>query len=108
MGKLIRRNGRVQGWEYKEIMTAGVNSDTIRIPPLNEGAMVSVSLVIATGEGKIQFTTSPDADVIADSAEWQDWPLGLCTDTCSDALIGPATGLRLVRVSGTVGIEIII
>ena len=107
MGELIRRDGRFQGWEYQEELSAGAESDPIFIPPL-DGDAVSVSLIIDSGEGKIQFTTSPDADVQDDSAEWQDWPLGACTDTCSDALISPVTGMRLVRVSGVVGIEIVI
>lgn len=106
MGKLIQRAGRFQGWEYKEEMTSGTNSDPIAIPPLNEGVSVSVSFISAGGVGKIQFTTSPDS-VLNTSAVWQDWPLGSNSTTFSDILIGPVTGLRLVRTSGTIGIEII-
>lgn len=106
MNDLIKRAGRFQGWEYRETMTSGTNSDSILLPPIGDGANVSVSLIITSGEGKIQFTTSGDGNL--DSAVWQDWPNGACTATISDSLISPVTALRLVRISGTVGIEIVI
>lgn len=105
MGVLVEREGRFQGWEYSEEMTAGTNSDPIAIPPLDQGATVSITFVTSTGAGKIQFTTSLDS-LLSTAAVWQDWPDGACTETTSDALISPVTGLRLVRTSGTVGIEI--
>lgn len=107
MGTLVQRKGRFQGWEYTETMAAGTNSDPIAIPPLGRGRNISVTTVITSGEGKVQFTTSPDA-VLETTAVWQDWPEGTNTTTFSDTLFGPVTGLRLVRVSGTVIIEIII
>lgn len=107
MGALIQREGRYQGWEYAEEMSAETNSDPIAIPPLAEGKPISVSFITTSGEGKIQFTTSPDA-VLGTTAVWQDWPEGSVVETTSDALLAPVTGLRLVRTSGTVSIEIII
>jgi len=107
MGELNRRAGRYPGWVYTEEMTTGGESEPISIPPL-DGIPVSVTLITETGSGKIQFSTSPDDEVAAGSAEWTDWPLGLCTETKSDAVISPISGLKLIRTSGTVGIEIII
>lgn len=108
MDQLAQREGRSPSWEYKKTISAGTESDAIKIPPLGEGSAVSVTLVVGeSSEGNIHFTTSPDADVKAGIAVWQEWPYGACVDTCSDALIGPATGLKLIRISGTVGIEIV-
>lgn len=108
MGDLVARQGRFMGWEYSETMTAGTESDAIVIPPLDHDQSVSVSFISAGGQGKVQFTTSRDSLVESGTAVWQDWPLGLLTDTASDSLSGPVSGLRLVRSSGTVGIEIIV
>ena len=108
MGELIARQGRFIGWEYSETMTEGTASEAIAIPPLNNDQSVSVSFISDGGEGKIQITTSPDSMVAAGTANWQDWPLGPIIVTASDSLNGPVTGIRLVRVSGTVGIEIIV
>jgi len=109
MGKLAHRQGRFQGWEYSETMTSGTDGDTVKIPSLEDGKVLSVSLIISTvGEGKIQFTTSPDASVAAGTCNWQDWPEGSSTVTVSDALVAPVSGIRLVRVSGTVIMELII
>ena len=105
MGKLVKRQGRFQGWEYQETMTSGTNSDPILIPPFEPGQNISVSFITETGEGKVQFTTSGDENI--DTAIWQDWPLGSCTSNQSDILLSQATAIRLVRTSGTVGIEVI-
>lgn len=109
MGELVQRVGRFNGWEYSEELAAGTESEAIKIPPLDQGAYVAASLIVATtGVGKIQFTTSPDDEVANDSPVWQDWPLGEVSITSSDTLVGPVTALRLARTSGTVGIEIVI
>ncbi|RLI61036.1 MAG: hypothetical protein DRO88_13545 [Promethearchaeia archaeon] len=105
MGILIKRQGRFQSWEYQETMTSGTYSEPLRIPPFEPGQQISVSLVIDTGEGKIQFTTSGDDNI--DSAIWQDWPLGACIETQSDLLLSPVTAIRLVRISGTVTMEVV-
>ncbi len=107
MGTLIGRSGRFWGQRYAEEMSSGTNSDPIAIPPIPQGMPVSVTFVVATtGEGKIQYTTSDDS-LLDSTAVWQDWAEGSCTETTSDVLAGPVTGLRLVRTSGTVGIEIV-
>ena len=109
MVESIRRMGHFEGWTFTQSLSSGVNGDTIRIPSLDAGQTISVSLVItATGSGKVEFTTSPDSLVISDTCYWQDWPAGVVSATFSDAVGSPVTGLRLVRVSGTVAIEVVI
>lgn len=113
MGELVQRKGRFVGWEYSEEMATGTNSDPIPIPPIGNMRTMSVTLVdVSSGTGKIQITTSPDASVEgalgAPPAVWQDWEAGSVTDTTNDSLVSPVSAVRLVRTSGTVGIEIII
>jgi len=102
-----RTLGRKPGYEHRETLLDGVTSDPIVIPPLN-GQQVSATMVAGANTGKIQFTTSTDALVVADGAAWQDWPNGTVTGTESDVLLGPVTALRGVSVAGTINFEIII
>ena len=89
-------------------MSAGTNSDPIAIPPIPQGIPVAVTFVTASGEGNIQFTTTTGLPLTDPGIVWQDWELGSCTETMTDVLAASVTGLRLVRTSGTVGIEIVI
>ena len=106
MGTLQTRKGKFDGWEYRETLTAGANSDPIPILPLGQNRNITVALLTTGGEGKIQITTSPDADLA--SAIWHDWDKGACTANTIDSLLSGVTAMRLIRISGTVTIEIII
>jgi len=108
MGNLVEREGRFLGWEYTETMSAGTNSDPIPIPPLGRIGTLTAALVITSGEGKVQVSTSPDAAVVADTANWQDWEAGSVTSTTADSLMSQVSAVRFVRTSGTVTLELVI
>jgi len=106
---LEKREGRSPGYEYSATVLDGVTGPSVLIPPMGaEGAAVTCTIIAGASTGKIQFTTSPDADVIADTANWQDWPNGNTTGTYSDALISPISAVRGVSISGDIDIEILV
>lgn len=108
MVNMTPRDGRYNGYTHKETLATGVTSDPIVIPPLPAGAQVRCTVIAGAGTAKIQDTTSPDADVAADTAVWQDWSAGNKTGTYSDVLLRPGTAVRGVSVSGEIAFEIVI
>jgi len=108
MTEMTKRDFNPLGYTHKETIADGVTGDYIVVPPLGDGTRVSCTVIAGAGTGKIQFTTSPDSEVIAGTATWQDWPEGNSTGTTSDTLIGPVTALRGVSVSGEIKIEIVV
>lgn len=107
--QMVRRKGAALGYEYAETIASGENGDTIRIFPLGPGnAQVTCRVIAGANTGKFQFTTSPDANVIAGSAVWSDWAHGTVTGTDWDVLLSQVTALRGVSVSGEVKIEVVI
>ena len=86
-------------------MASGTNGSTILLA--DESAKVNsilLALIISSGEGKIQFTLSKRADVLADNANWIDWEAGSVTANTTDVLF-PVSAVRAVRTSGTITIE---
>lgn len=71
--------------------------------PLMTGDMYPITVVCIPGgsTAKIQYTTSPESEVEADSALWRDWEAGEVTETTESVFDGPMTALRLVNVSGS-------
>ena len=109
LADLVKREGRYPGYEYSADILDGVTGPSVVIPPMGtEGATVTCTIIAGANTGKIQFTTSPDADVIADTANWQDWPNGDTSGTYSDSIISPVTAVRGVSVSGNITIEIVV
>ena len=107
--QMTKRKAAALGYEYAETIADGVNGDTIRVFPMGPGnARVTCRIIAGAGTGKFQFTTSPDANVIADTAVWSDWAKGDITGTDWDVLLSQVTGLRGVSVSGEVKIEVVI
>jgi hypothetical protein len=102
------REGRYNGFTYTETLADGITSDAIAIPPLPPGGRVTCTVIAGANTAKIQFTTSSDAAVSADTATWQDWPQGDKTGTFSDSIISPVTAVRGVSVSGEIDFEIVI
>jgi len=93
----------------QNIILDGVTGPSIIIPPTgSEGARVTCTVIPGGNTGKFQYTTSPDADVLADTAIWQDWPGGSKTSTFSDSLLAPVTAVRGVSVSGPIDIEVLV
>lgn len=95
------------GFSVKETIADGENGDSYIIPTGEINSRITCTLIAGANTGKFQITTSPDADIVDESAVWQDWVKGNTTGTAHDVLIGPITGLRGVSVSGEIIIEIV-
>lgn len=109
MKEMTPRDGRYHGFEHTEVVADSLTSEELHIPPLGVyGGVVTVTLVAGASTGKIQFTTSTDDVIAADSAVWQDWALGVQTGTVSDTIVAPVNSIRCVSVSGDVTYEVII
>ena len=105
--EMTRRPFQRDGWHYTETIATGATGDSLILPSLEAGKTIAVTLIAGAGTGYIQFTTSSDAAVKADTAVWQTWSLGTKTGTESDSL-EKATALRGVSVSGEITIEVLI
>lgn len=103
-----QREGRYNGYTHTETLANGITSEAIAIPPLPPGGRVTCTVIAGANTAKIQFTTSSDAAVVADTATWQDWPQGDKTGTFSDSIITPVTAVRGVSVSGEIDFEVVI
>lgn len=55
---------------------------------------VSVSITPATGTANVEFTTSPYTEIVAETADWEIWPMGDVVATASDTLLGTVTAVR--------------
>ena len=102
-----RALGRKPGYYHAETLADGITSDPVIIPGLN-GLPVTCTIIIVGTSGKVEFTTSSDAEVAAATAVWQDWAGGTVTANTSDALIGPVTAVRGVSVSGEVKFQVVV
>lgn len=106
--ELQRRESQTIGYYHKETVADGQTGDDVHVKPIGRGgARITCLIMPGSGSGKFQFSTSPDAEVVAGTAIWHDWDLGVVTDTAWDALISAVTGLRGVSVSGEIVIEIV-
>lgn len=105
---LTVREGRYNGYTHTETLADGITSAAIPIPPLLPGARITCTVIAGSNTAKIQYSTSSDADVAADTATWIDWPGGNKTGTYSDTILAPITAIRGVSVSGEITFEIVI
>lgn len=105
---MVQRNAYFTGFEYSETISDGTTGNDIIIPPLPEGKVIGCRLIAGAGTGKFQDTLSSDADVLAGTAEWNDWFVGDQTGTASEYLMPNVTGIRGVSISGEIKIEIVI
>ena len=87
-----------KAWEKWEELGAAGNGKWYLMPKGVLGG--SVTLEVVSGEGKIQFTTSPVAKVKDGSAVAVDWPEGSVTSTTANSF-NPVTAVRQVNASGT-------
>ena len=77
-------------WEAKETLTEAGYGEAIYLP----GGDLSYVAHQLTGDGYVQVTVYPKADIEADTAEW--------IDVGDDELINPSdTAIRQVNSSGT-------
>ena len=94
---------------FKATYSAGTAQDAVLIPaPENYAApRYVVQLEIpASGEGKVQGTSSSVDDIVAGTAVWFDWDSGSITSSAQAPLRYPPTALRAYRTSGTIVLQI--
>lgn len=104
--KLTKRNSWVIGYEHSETIQDGENGNTIKIPPLQPGKVIACTLIAGSNSGKFQFSTALDADVLADTCEWNDWDNGTTTGSHTEVIVANVSAVRGVSVSGEIKIEI--
>ena len=93
-------------YESAETLSAPADGDTILLPD-ESGRMdsVMVSLVVTAGGGKVQYTISNRADVIAGNAVWYDWDAGAVVANTTDVMYH-VSAVRQVNTSGTTKLEV--
>ncbi len=93
-------------WDYSESVAAGQTTNAILLPD-NAGPPERwiVGLFISSGNGRIEYTISPRANVIAGSANWRAWDNGNVSSS-SDDVLAPVQAIRAVNVSGTIVLEV--
>jgi len=105
---MTERAGIARGYYYTETIATGTTGRNVKIPPLGlDGAKITCTIIAGANTGSFEFTTSSDAEVLADTATWIAWPKGTVTGTDYDALTSQVTGLRGVSDAGEVVIEIV-
>lgn len=106
--EIVQRNAYFVGYHYTETIADGETGDDIHIPPLSDGKVIGCRMIAGAGTGKFQDTMSSDEDVLAGTAEWNDWYIGDQTGTASEWLSPNVTGIRGVSISGGIKIEVVI
>lgn len=105
--EMTKRTGNVIGYEYAETIADGLTGDDVHIYATGlDGSKIVCTLITGAGTGRVEFTTSLDSAIVAETAVWQPWDLGDVTGTYSDDVSSKIKGLRAVSVSGEVTIEI--
>jgi hypothetical protein len=94
-----------RGYAYQEVIADGDNGETVVVNPIY-GKPLTCTLIAGSNDGKIQFTTSPLANIIAGTETWQDWD-GVTTGTGTDVLVGSVTAVRGVSTDGEVTVEFV-
>jgi hypothetical protein len=82
-------------------------SDYLILPSM-PARKISVSVIPGANTGKVQYTISPIADVVAGSATWFDWASGAVGSNTVDYLDAPVQALRFVASGGEVTFEVLI
>jgi len=104
MNTIPARNIPIMGGAFTETIADGVTGSALRMP----AKLATVTFLGGSNTGKIQYTTSLDAAVEADTAIWTDSDEGEATGTFSTVFSGAITALRCVSVSGEVSWEVVI
>jgi len=81
------------------------NSKPILIP--GGISVLTLTLIVTSGSGKVQYSTSGAAAVDAGTAIWRDWPAGAVAVTTEDSLLSPVTAVRVACVSGAQTLEVV-
>lgn len=83
--------------EFSADIADGSESDVLLV----QGARPTVRLVGVAGTGRaVQYSTSPEAKIWADTAAWTDGPDGVVTGDLTTRVLGAITALRLSPTGG--------
>ncbi len=98
-----------KGYHHQEEIADGVTGEWVEVPPMGmQGGVISCTIIAAANTGKVQFTTSSDAAVLADTAVAHDWDPGNVTGSKNDTYLGQLSAVRGVSISGAINFEVII
>ena len=93
-------------YESKETISSPGTGDDMLLPD-QCGRFDTVLVMLSVsggGTGKVQYTLSNRAQVIAGSAVWKDWDAGIVSSNTDDALYH-VSAIRLVNTAGTTILE---
>jgi hypothetical protein len=94
-------------YESKDTLSAPGTGPDILLPD-EAGRFDSVLVMLSVsggGTGKVQYTLSNRAQVIAGTAVWKDWDAGSVATNTDDALYH-VSAVRLVNTAGTTVLEV--
>ena len=92
--------------ESVQELDAAANGNTIlAADQIGRMKTILLSLIVTAGSGKIQYTISNRADVIAGNEVWYDWNAGVVIANTTDVLFF-VSAVRVVNVTGTTKIEV--
>ncbi|MGE5862878.1 MAG: hypothetical protein ACM31H_03825 [Nitrososphaerales archaeon] len=100
-------SGRNKVFEGKQTKTTGKNGTIFRFPA-GAGKVHSETIFVHANPGScyVKITNSPRNEIRSYKAIWTNSALGTVTNKSDKMVIAPCTGIRLIRISGTVSIEI--
>ncbi len=95
-------------WEFQATVPDGTTNGPLIIPQGARPVGVSVGVFPAAGAtGLVELSLSPRSEVEAGAGRWLPWPAGNVTTATLDALVGPATAVRLTATGGAVTWEVV-
>lgn len=90
------------GRRYQKTYSDGNAGDWVILDSAEPGESISIGLVIATGQGHIEFTADSVESVMAGTASGIDWDDGTVTASTMSYLPSGVTAVRPYRDSGTI------
>ena len=97
-------------YPYTEDISSGQNGQSVIVKPAQSKSGFVGVMVVAEGSpgvtGKVQYTFSSTANVLAGTANWVDWDDGDVTSNTGSTITAPVTAVRGVSVSGDIVFEV--
>lgn len=97
MTRIGTGNGLQTGTAY-QIKIAATNTESAWVLLPKDVLKVVVSLVVASNQGRVEYTTVRIEDVLS-TGHYFTWPLGNVTNSVVDSLLSPVTALRVVGLT---------
>jgi len=95
------------GFEFTTTIATSGDTETLLIPPIGAGPLISVTAIPGANTASVKSSTSPTATVKAGSGTFQDWPGGDVTSTTTKTLEGAVTALKFTAVGGSCDFEVV-